>query len=278
MVRAEIFLLASLVATVPALYGATPAIEQAAVSQFEDGSPVYAPESFKAGDTVFFSLRVKDFARKDDKVNLHFDAQPLDPTGAPLVPVIQGDEATTLSPEDKQWMPKLRGSFPLPPVLLPGVYRISVAVRDQLAQANVAVDIPFTVDAIPVKPTATLGIVNLNFYLTDEAEKPMEVAAFRAGEDIHTRFQIAGFRHDESKKMDVSYGFKVISESGEEVYHQDEAAREQNADFYPKPYVPGLLVFTLSADTPLGNYTLVISATDAVGNQQVEAQRGFRIE
>ncbi len=253
-------------------------IAHASVQQYEDGPPVYRPDSFAAGEAVHFSFQIEGFTRKEDKVSVSFEAQPLDPSGVPLTPVIKGEEQTTLSPEDKDWAPKLRGSFELPATLLPGTYRISVQVRDELAAAPASAEIPFLVAGAKVEKGDTLAIRNLNFYLNDGETRPLEKAAFRIGEQIHARFQIVGFRHDEKGAMDVTYGIAVADVSGHVVFQEPAAARDANADFYPKPFVPGILEFSLTSGTPPGVYVLTVTAHDAAGDQRTEEHRAFRIE
>ncbi len=117
--------LIGLIALASAASGATLEITHASVQQYEDGPPVFRPDTFTPGEVVHFSFFVEGFGRKEDKAGLHFEAQPSDPAGAPLTPSITGKLETSLAPEDKEWVPKLRGSFTLPGVLVPGTYKIS---------------------------------------------------------------------------------------------------------------------------------------------------------
>jgi hypothetical protein len=253
-------------------------ITHAAVRRFEDGPPVYKPDEFTAGETVYFSLLVEGFSKKDDKVDVRFEAQPKDPDSVALTPPVTNENSSTLSPEDKDWVPKLRGSFPLPVILKPGTYHILIHVTDEIAGVAADHELEFRVGGEPLETSAVLAIRQLHFYRNDEDQKPLDVAAYRLSEEIHARFAILGFRHGDQGAIDVSYGISLADVNGHVLFQQPVAARDDTAEFYPKPYVPGVLAFSLKQGTPAGEYVLTVTARDAVGDQKAEATGKFRLE
>ena len=87
-----------------------------------------------------------------------------------------------------------------------------------------------------------------------KTEKPMDVAAFRASEEIHARFQMVGFRHNESKNaIDVSVRHLDRRCIGTRCFSRSRGrAGSESEDFYPKPYVPGILSFHVEAGDAAG--------------------------
>lgn len=259
-------------------FGTKLEITHASVQQYEDGPPVFRPDTFTAGEVVHFNFLVEGFGRKEDKVNLSYEAQPADAAGVPLTPVVTGKLVTALAAEDKDWLPKLRGNFNLPGVLLPGQYSIAVRLKDEISGATAQKDILFLVGGVKLSPSAELAVLNVDFYRNEDDVKPLQTPAFRVGEEMHVKFQIAGFRHDEKGAMHVSYGVSIADSTGRVLLEEPSAAQDDNSDFYAKPYVPGILSLTLKPGTSLGEYTLILTAHDAVANQKAEVRRTFRIE
>ncbi len=253
-------------------------IEQAAIERYADGPAVYRSESFTAGEVVHFSFFAGGATRKGDAVSVSFEAEAKDPGGLLLTPRITGEEKSTLSPEDKDWKPKLRGSFALPGILLPGEYSIAVQLKDALAGTTTTAVLPFLVSGPRVQPAAALSIQNLGFYRNDTDEKALETAAYRGNEEVHVRFLVLGFKHDEKGAIRVTYGIALADASGHKLFENPSAAADEGAELYPKPYVPGMLSFTLKPGTPPGEYTLTVTARDFIGSQQTEVRRAFRLE
>jgi len=253
-------------------------ISRAMIQQYEDGPPLLKPDTVTAGETIHFSFILQGFARKDDRVAVSYTAQALDPSGVPLVAALNGKNETSLSPQDKDWQPKLRGSIALPELLFPGEYKIHIQAKDEISGIPTTLDLPFLVAGPAVSPSAALELHDLNFYASDEAEKPLPVSAYRPGEEIHARFLIIGYRHKDDSSIHVEYGIKLTESTGKILFENPQAAVDASAEFYPKPYIPAQLNFTLKPGTPPGEFTLEITAHDFVGNQQASAKRAFRLE
>ena len=54
-----------------------------------------------------------------------------------LKPVQEGKIETTVTQEDKDWMPKLRETIVVPPLADTGEYVVLIKVSDELASANI---------------------------------------------------------------------------------------------------------------------------------------------
>ena len=126
-----------------------------------------------------------------------------------------------------------------------GACRIRIQVKDELSGESAARELTFVVSGPKIAPSPSLAIRGLNFYRNDEDERPLDVAAFRASEEIHARFQLVGYRHNERNAIDVAYGISIADASGNVLFAEPSAAQDKSEDFYPKPYVPGILSFTL---------------------------------
>jgi hypothetical protein len=239
---------------------------------------VLKPDTVTAGETIHFSFYLQGFARKEDRVAVSFSAQGFDPAGVPLAAPLTGKTETTLSPQDKDWQPKLRGTLALPELLFPGQYKLHIEAKDEISGTPATLDLPFLVAGPPIAQTATLEVHGLDFYHDDEAEKPLPVAAYRHGEEIHARFILTGYKHKEDSSIHVTYGIKLTDASGNVLFDNKEAAQDTSTEFYPKPYIPAQMNFTLKPATPSGEYTMEITAVDAIGSQQASAKRTFRLE
>jgi hypothetical protein len=249
-----------------------------AVQQYEDGPPYLKPDAFSSGQIVNFSFFAEGFTRKGDHVSVSFEGHAADPAGVPLCPPITGKVDTNLTDEDKDWVPKLRGNFALPALLLPGAYKLSVQAKDELSGATASGELEFLVSGPKIQPSPVLAIRNLKFYRNDEDEKPLETAAYRVTEEIHARFFVVGFQNAEKGAIDVTYGVALSDSAGHVLFQEPAAARDNGAEFYPKPYVPGSMAFTLKQGTPPGEFTITITAKDAIGNQTADAHGTFRLE
>ncbi len=254
-------------------------IQHAALHQFEDG-PDLAPDfRFAAGESVFLDFQIANYTRsEDDKVSLTWNAQVQDASGVPVIVPQFGKVMTELTPEDKKWEPKVRLEIPIPPHALSGTYKVSVLVTDDLAKTTATRDFTFQVRGHEIAGATALEIRNVAFYRTEDAPKPLPVAAYGPGDTLWIRFDIEGFKLGEQNRYDVSYGVQVLRANGESMFSQPEAAAEHGQSFYPRRYVPAGLSLNLQKDIRPGQYTVLITAHDRVGEQTAESRQTFSIE
>jgi len=255
-------------------------IERPALHQYEDG-PDLAPEfRFAAGESVFFDFQIANYLRtEDDKVSLTWNAQIQDSSGIPVIVSQFGKVTEQLTPgEDKKWAPKVRFEIPIPPHALTGTYKISVLVTDDLAKTNVAREFTFQVHGHEAVGATNLEIRNVGFYRSEDAPKPLAVAAYSPGDTLWIRFDIEGFKLGEQNRYDVSYGVQVLRANGESMFSQAEAAAEHGESFYPRRYVPAGMSLNLQKDIKSGQYTMVITARDKIGEQTAESRQTFSVQ
>jgi hypothetical protein len=257
-------------------------IVQAALHEYEDGPSIPKGYRFNSGDQIFLSLRVAGFKAtpgEDKRVSLTYTAQAEDERGRLLESAVSGKVAASLAAEDKEWMPKIRYSFGVPPLADPGTYRIRIAVRDELAGTQAAAEIPFTVRGRTVEPSDTLVIRNFRFLRDAEQDGPaLNPPVYRPGEPVGGRFEITGYQYGEKNAFSVEYGIEVLKANGERILEEPKAASEQNATFYPKRYVEGSLQLGFKPELPKGEYAVVITTRDLVGNQVRQERFTFQIE
>jgi hypothetical protein len=265
--------------------GATPpkplAIQNVALSQYEDGPKVPVSYEYVPGETIFLSFQVAGYQTQGDdepQVRLEWRIEAKDPSGVLIVEPQTGKVATSLTQEDKEWMPKARQTILVPAFAPSGTYRIDILVRDEIAQAEVRKSVEFKVRGRQVEPSPTLVIRNLRFYRTEEDKQPLEVAAYRPGDTVWIRFDMTGYKFGEKNHYDVGYGIQVLKPNGETTLSQRDAALETDESFYPRAYVPAAFSLNLPHDVMTGEYTVVITVRDQVGHQKYEARQTFTVE
>lgn len=254
-------------------------IASATLHQSEDGSPLVPGHEFVPGETIFFGFQVGGYqADEERKIHLEYSLEALDAKGVPVVPPIKSTIETTLSDEDKNWLPKERQSFVLPSYIEPGAYQIVLSVRDILSKSEAKGTYSIPVRGRSVAPSDTLVIRNLRFLRTEDDQAPLTVIAYRQGDAVWARFEITGYKFGPGNAMEVGYGVAVLRPNGQQLYAEPNAAQEKEQSFYPRRYMPGIISLTLTKDIAVGEYTLVVTARDGVGNQNCEIRSKFRVE
>jgi len=277
------FLLALAVSAALAVAAKAPKVPLGIVNpslqQYEDGPRMPADEGYAAGDLAFFSLEIAGYQKSEkDHIQLTWEWKCLDPSGLPLVAPGSGKVDTDISPEDKEWMPKVRQNFEVPYYAPSGTYHLSFTVHDALSGADARTDIPFLVRGHHVEPSDTLAVRNFRFYRSEDDAQPMEAAAYRPGENVWARFDIVGYKFGDGNSFDVQYGLAEIRPDGKPGFSQPEAAELKDHSFYPRLYTPAALSLTLPADVVKGEHIIVLTVRDKIGNQTVDSQQKFSVE
>ncbi len=267
-----------------ALWAAAPAlkIENTVISQMEGGDPDPAGYEHIGGETVFFWCNVSGFTKdSDNKVHLSYSIQATDAKGAGLAEATKSEVLEEILPQDKDWMPKLTAEIQLPPLLIPGDYKIVVKIQDVLAEGTVESSVPFRVRGHLVSASDTLSVRNFGFYRKEEDTQAMDRALYHNGSPLVVKFDITGYKYGANNKIDVSYVFSILGADNRVLYKQPDAdveqSRVQAESFYPQPYVPEFMSLELQKVAP-GAYTVLIQARDGVGKQTAEARRPFSVE
>ena len=249
------------------------------IAQSDGG--VAAPPGFEhvSGETLFFSCRVAGYAKTpEEKVHLAYSVQAFDPKGVPLTEIYKNEMITDVTPQDKEWMPKIATEIQIPPLVGAGKYKILVKIEDMVAKANAELSVPFLVRSKTVEPSETLTVRNVEFFRGEEDTQPIQKPVYRGGDAVWAKFDIIGFKYGEKNRVDVSYVTSIIAPSGKVLWTQPEPAVEQSESFYPKRYVAATMGITLLAKTTPGEYTIAVKVTDAVGMQTYEAKQTFTVE
>jgi len=234
---------------------------------------------FQPGETVFFSFQVSGYGESPVKqVRLSYRIDAFDPRGVRIVEPVESIFDAMLHEEDKRWMPKLRAPIAIPSVAPPGTYKIKTLVIDDISHLTASSETSFEVAGRAVPPSAELTLRDLSFYRTDQDARPLAIAAYRPGDTVFARFDIAGFRYAASNTIDVYYDVAVLNPTLKEIYAQPHAAEDRSFSYYPKPYVPGQMSLTLQPNMKAGEYTIVLTAHDEVGAQRAELRQTFVVE
>lgn len=244
----------------------------------EDGPLLPEGYEYSAGQLLHYSFRVSGFKVQKDNVDLRWIAVAVDPEGRLLVPAANGAVREEVGANDKEWLPKVQQTIPLPAQLGPGVYKLKLSVTDEFAKTSAEKEIEFRVGGRPLPQAASLTILNLRFLKTESDRQAMEPAVYRVGETLIAKFELAGFQLGEKNRFDVGYGLSILSPSGKVLYSQPAAAGDSGAPFYPQRLLLGALTLNLTEGVQAAEYTLLVQARDQVGAVEAEARATFRVE
>ncbi len=270
-----------LFAFLPALLTAAPALQvvKPIISQMDGGVPEPAGFEHLGGETLYFSCRVAGYSKsEDEKVHLRYSVQAFDAKDVPLDDIYKNDLAAEVSPQDKDWLPKISTEVLIPPLLAPGAYHIIVKVEDVVAKASAELSVPFKVRGRDVESSDALIVRNFHFYRDEDGTQPMDKAVYKPGDGVWTKFDITGYKFGEKNRIDISYVTSVIAPSGKVLWTQPEPAVEKAESFYPRRYVPAAMGISLQGNIRPGEYTIAIAAKDAVGGQTFEVKFPFVVQ
>jgi hypothetical protein len=255
------------------------AVVRMAFAQSEDGAPAAKDEYFVPGETIFFRCEVEGYQKTEkNEIQITYQVSAEDARGTALLAPENGVVNTTLSPEDKNWMPKIRYTVIVPPLADSGEYHVVVKVKDELASSPVEARATFSVKGREVAPSDTLVVRNFRFLRSEEDSQPLKVAAYRPGDAVWARFDMTGYKISEKNLFDIEYGLQVLSADGSVAYSEPQAASAKEQPIYPQRYQPGVLNLTMPNDIAKGEYTIVLTVHDNLGKQVIETREKFSIE
>jgi hypothetical protein len=261
------------------LFGAPLAIVRPIVSDSDGGAALPASFDHRPGETLFFSCRVTGYQKTpEEKIHLAYSVQAFDPKGVPLVELFQHEITEEVTPQDKDWMPKIQTEIAIPTLIASGTYKIMVKIEDLVAKTQAEIPVPFEVRGHDVAPSDQLAVRNFHFFRSEDDAQPLEKAAYRAGDAVWAKFDITGFRYGPNNKIAISYGMSVLDSSGKVLWKQPEPNMEETESFYPKLYLPAALSIEIQRDVRPGQYTIAAEVKDAIGNQTTEAKGTFTVE
>ncbi|HEY1340263.1 MAG TPA: hypothetical protein VGF59_22280 [Bryobacteraceae bacterium] len=269
-----------LLALLPAAAGAAGLeIVKPIISQSDGGAPDPPGFDHAPGETLFFSCRIAGWSKTpEEKIHLAYSVQAFDPKGVALTELYKNELTDEVSPQDKEWLPKIATEVPIPPLVAGGEYKILVKTEDLIGKTNAELSVPFRVRGHELQPSDTLVVRNFHFYRSDDDTQPLERAVYKPGDGVWARFDLTGYKYGDHNKIDVSYVTSVIAPSGKLLWKQPEAATEQTESFYPKRYVQASMGINLTPTIKPGEYTILVEAKDAVGGQTHESKYTFTVE
>jgi hypothetical protein len=260
------------------------AVMSAGIEQSEDGPFVPADFQFLPGDFVYFSFQIAGFSIKSEdsdearRISLAYDVTPEDLNGLALTPPKSGTVQTEMHPEDKNWMPKRRVSFLLPSFVAAGEFRMHVVVKDLFANSLALKDFPFRIGGLKVQASSTITVQNFRFLRQENDREPLEVPAYRPRDDIYASFEMVGYKIGPQNQYHVAYGLTVLRPDGKPFLEQPRAAEFHESSFYPAQFIPGNFTVTTSPDTARGQYIVILTIRDMIGNQTYQKKQAFSIE
>jgi hypothetical protein len=253
-------------------------VNRAVAAQFEDGPPLGALR-LVPGEVLYFSFFADGFRKSADtrRVEMTGHVQVFDPAGIAVAPKEEILIVTDLSPEDKDWKPKLRAAVSLPPIAPPGVYKVKYEVTDEQSKQTASGESSFGVEAKYVAPSGILAVRELNFYRNQDDTTALITPSYRAGDIVWVKFYITGYKYGEQNSIDASYNVELLGPDGTSIMKKEDAAMEKSMAFYPQPYIPGIFNLSLKSTMSHNVYTLVITAHDNMGKQTATATSKFQV-
>jgi hypothetical protein len=270
-----------LLALLPVCLVAAPlGIVKPAIAQSDGGDGLPANFKHVAGETLFFTCNISGFTKgPDEKINLTYSVTAFDPKGVPLVEIYKGESKDEISPEDKNWMPKIETQIVLPDILLGGNYKVVVKTEDLISKTSADLTVPFTVNGPELAAGAALTAKNFRWYHNEDDTAAMSQPVYHAGDNMFMKFDIVGFKYGANNKVDVSYRPSLVLESGKTLWTQEgDPPTEQSESFYPRPYVEGEFGISLNKDFKPGTYTMAVLVKDAVGKQSYDGKFQFIVQ
>src|SRR5437879_8948123 len=106
---------------------------EAGIHQSEDGPLAPSGTTFVPGEVIFFSCRLDGYhVSPAKKVAIQYEFSAADPAGVSLIEPVTGKVDAELSPEDKEWKPKIRQTLLIPPLAQSGMYKLTLSAKDAL--------------------------------------------------------------------------------------------------------------------------------------------------
>lgn len=258
-------------------------IHNAILSDLDGGPAVSSHQNFLTGETIYFSFQVTGFTKKTDEdernhVELEYRVTLKDKAGLLLDKPVQGKINEELTPQDKEWLPKVQRGFQLPDTLVTADYHLDIEVRDLTAKTTATHQIKVPVRGGRKQPAKELVADEVRFFRDEDGKIPAVGAKYRPGAALHVQFQIAGFSSKENNEYEVSYGVKILRADGTVAFQQPDAAKEQDRTFYPRAYLHGAFHLTMDNNVAAGTYKLVIEMRDDLSGKKHVSEFPFHIE
>jgi hypothetical protein len=262
-------------------------VERIALHQFEDGPLLEPSYQFLPGETAYFSCRLTGYQTKlldDDResAKLAWRMEVRDPMGVLLEEPAQGRIDAELFPEDTNWLPKFLKSFMVPPFAISGEYRISVRVRDEIADGEVSAELKFRVKGhapdASMDPNGKLTAGNVVFLSGENDTLGTRSTVAHPGGIVWARMDVSGYKFGSKNRFSIAFGMALENAEGRQLFSQPDAGSQTDESFYPQRYSIGTLTLNLDKNVPAGAYTLVVTVRDQIGDQNYEVRAPFEVQ
>jgi len=244
----------------------------------KDGYPVPGDSIFFTGETVHLSFNIAGYAvgEEDYQIRLSYRFDFEGPSGIRFALPQGGEIIEEVFPQDEKWLPIVRTSPRLPPHAESGTYKVILTVFDRLAQDRKSVkEVPIFVKGVSIEGSKTLVIRNLSFSHTEEGE-PLTEPIYSPGGTVWARFHITGFEVAEDNSFAVESSLEVLSAKNE-VMFAFESRGEKGSPFYPRRWLPAKFRLDLDPDLLPGEYVVLVSVHDRVGENTYQQRHRFQV-
>jgi len=259
-------------------------ILQGGVQNAEDSPYVPASYRFLPGDYIYLTFSIAGFtiksedAEKGRKISLSYEVRAEDLNGSPLAPAASDKIEAEINPEDKDWTPKRRVSFELPPYLAAGRFQIHVTVKDLFGKSETSKNFPFQIGGVHLEPSSSVVAEQFGFLRKENDREPLETPAYAPGDTVFARFEMIGFQTRKDNGYHLSYGVTVFRPNGKPLIDDPKAAELEATSYYPAQYLPGSAAFRLPSNAPKGQYVVALTLHDLIGNTTSQLRRAFSVE
>jgi hypothetical protein len=244
----------------------------------QDGYPLPVNSSFYAGEQIYIAFNLAGFHVTEDEyqMKLTYRVDFSGVNGAAFAPSEAGEIAKEVYPQDENWTPIVRAAPRIPFHAEAGTYKIEIYARDEFRpQDEARQELTFEVLGKDVGEADKLTVRNFMFQQSEEG-KPLETPTYRPGDTLWGSFYITGFELRENNSFQVDSRLQVVNSEGE-VMFSFTPQNEGGESFYPRRWLPGRFRVNLDKDIPKGEYVLVLSVEDKLGEQESLTRYEFEI-
>ena len=244
----------------------------------EDGYPVPGDSIFFTGETLHLSFNIAGYTvgEEDYQVRLSYRLDFDGPSGVRFALPQGGEIIEEVFPQDEKWLPIVRASPKLPPHAESGTYKVTLTVFDRLAaDRKIVKEVPIFVKGENIEVSKTLLIRSLSFARTEEGE-PLPQPLYSPGDRVWARFYITGFEVGADNSFAVESSLEVLS-AKDEVMFAFESGGEKGSPFYPRRWLPAKFRLDLDPDLLPGEYTVLVSVHDKLGENTYQQRHRFRV-
>ena len=138
----------------------------------EDAPAIPANYSYYGGELLYLSFKVSGFKPLKEQVEIRWQIIATDQDGLLLVPLINGVVKEELNVNDKEWLPRVQHTIPLPPQIPPGMARLKLIANDEHGKTTAEKTVEFRVGGRPLPKVEGFSLLDLGFYRERHRAEP----------------------------------------------------------------------------------------------------------